>query len=287
MSSLSVNQRAAKRTFQSDMAKKRLDSLMVEKGLSSSREKAKISILMGEVFVNGQKVTKPSMTFLDEDMIEFRGEGQKYVSRGGYKLEKAMEAFSIELEGRVCADIGSSTGGFTDCMLQNGAKRVFAVDVGYGQLAWKLRSDERVTVMERVNARYLTPEDFEEAPSFASIDVSFISLKLIVPALAGCGIREIAALIKPQFEAGREEVGKKGIIRDRDVHMKVIRNVQEEMLEAGYSVTDITYSPIKGQDGNIEFLGHFMLDGERQRVSEEKIRETVEEAHSSTARFVL
>ena len=268
------------------MAKKRLDALLVEKGIFSSREKAKMSVLMGEVFVNDVKVTKPDAVFNDEDHIEYRGEGQKYVSRGGYKLEKAIESFGIDLNGRVCADIGSSTGGFTDCMLQNGASKVYAVDVGYGQLAWKLRSDERVVVMERVNARYLTSDSFDPIPEFASIDVSFISLKLIIPALYETGIKEIAALIKPQFEAGKEEVGKKGIIKDRDVHINVIRNVQKEVIETGYSVDDITFSPIKGQDGNIEFLGHFVLDGEKRTESDEKIKETVDAAHSSAAKYI-
>ena len=261
------------------MSKKRLDLLMVEKGLVSSRERARVLILSGEVSVNGATVRKAGDSFQEDAEIVLKKADCPYVSRGGLKLEKAINEFGIDLRGRICMDIGASTGGFTDCMLMNGAVKVYAVDVGYGQLAWKLRTDERVVVMERVNARYLTRDDIPDDPDFASIDVSFISLKLIIPALKGLGVKEVAALIKPQFEAGREKVGKKGIVREKETHMEVLRDITDSIFDMGYSVEGVTFSPIKGQDGNIEFLGHFVLSDEPVRLSDESILDIVSRAH--------
>lgn len=239
-------------------AKTRLDVLLVERGFMESRQKAQAVIMSGSVFVAGQRVDKPGTAVPNEADIEVRGHVLRYVSRGGLKLEKAMKSFTLTLEGKVCADIGASTGGFTDCMLQNGAVKVYSVDVGYGQLDWKLRNDERVVCMERTNARYLTHEEIPDELDFASIDVSFISLKLIFPALHGL-LRdggEIACLIKPQFEAGREKVGKKGVVRDPAVHLEVLENFLVHAKESGFTVVDVTYSPIRGPEGNIEYLGY-------------------------------
>lgn len=239
-------------------AKTRLDVLLVERGFMESRQKAQAVIMSGSVFVAGQRVDKPGTAVPNEADIEVRGHVLRYVSRGGLKLEKAMKSFPLTLEGKVCADIGASTGGFTDCMLQNGAVKVYSVDVGYGQLDWKLRNDERVVCMERTNARYLTHEEIPDELDFASIDVSFISLKLIFPALHGL-LRdggEIACLIKPQFEAGREKVGKKGVVRDPAVHLEVLENFLVHAKESGFTVVDVTYSPIRGPEGNIEYLGY-------------------------------
>ena len=238
--------------------KERLDVLLVEQGLQETRQKAQATIMSGLVFVNGQRVDKPGTAVPNDAAIEVRGNALKYVSRGGLKLEKAMATFPVKLEGAVCGDIGASTGGFTDCMLQNGAKKVYAVDVGYGQLDWKLRNDERVVCMERTNARYLTHEEIPEELDFASIDVSFISLKLIFPALYGL-LREggeIACLIKPQFEAGREKVGKKGVVRDPAVHLEVLEHFLQHAKANHFTVLGITYSPIRGPEGNIEYLGY-------------------------------
>lgn len=238
--------------------KKRLDAVLFEKGFTESREKAKALIMAGIVYVNNQKSDKPGNTVKDDDIIEVRGETLKYVSRGGLKLEKAIKSFDIDLNGCVCADIGASTGGFTDCMLQNGATKVYAVDVGYGQLDWKLRSDERVVCMERTNARYLDRDQIPDELDFASIDVSFISLKLILPAVHRV-LKEgghVACLIKPQFEAGREKVGKKGVVRDPDVHLEVLENFLTHAKDSGFTVLDITFSPIRGPEGNIEYLGY-------------------------------
>ncbi|MBR6571530.1 MAG: TlyA family RNA methyltransferase [Clostridia bacterium] len=239
-------------------AKTRLDVLLVERGFFESRQKAQAVIMSGSVFVNGQRVDKPGTSVANEAPIEVRGHVLRYVSRGGLKLEKAMKSFPLTLEGKVCADIGASTGGFTDCMLQNGAVKVYSVDVGYGQLDWKLRNDERVVCMERTNARYLTHEQIPDELDFVSIDVSFISLKLIFPALHGllADGGEIACLIKPQFEAGREKVGKKGVVRDPAVHLEVLENFLIHAKESGFTVLDITYSPIRGPEGNIEYLGY-------------------------------
>ena len=247
--------------------KKRLDVLLVERGLHESRQRAQAAIMSGEVFVGGQRVDKPGTAVAEDAEVEVRGAALAYVSRGGLKLEKAMATFPIDLTGAVCADIGASTGGFTDCMLQNGAQKVYAVDVGYGQLAWKLRSDPRVVCLERTNARYLTSEQIPEPLDFASIDVSFISLKLIFPALHGL-LKEnghVACLIKPQFEAGREKVGKKGVVRDPKVHLEVLEHFLEHAKESNFIVLGITYSPIRGPEGNIEYLGYLeKSDGQDQ-----------------------
>ena len=237
--------------------KTRLDVLLTERGLLDSRQKAQATIMSGIVFVNGQRVDKVGTAVANDALIEIRGTTLPYVSRGGLKLEKAMQTFPLTLTGKICADIGASTGGFTDCMLQNGAKKVYAVDVGYGQLDWKLRNDARVVCMERTNARYLTHEEIPEELDFASVDVSFISLKLIFPALYGL-LREggeIACLIKPQFEAGLEKVGKKGVVRDPAVHLEVLEHFLIHAKENHFTVLGITYSPIRGPEGNIEYLG--------------------------------
>ena len=241
--------------------KKRLDLLMVERALAPSREKAKAYIMSGDVYVDGQKEDKAGTMFKETVKIEVRGNTLPYVSRGGLKLEKAMNNFGVSLDGKVCMDVGASTGGFTDCMLQNGAKKVYAVDVGYGQFAWKLRQDERVVCMEKTNIRYVTPNDIDDELDFASVDVSFISLtKVLGPAralLKDGG--EMVCLIKPQFEAGREKVGKKGVVRDKSVHEEVVNNIISFALSNGFSVLDLEYSPIKGPEGNIEYLVHLSL----------------------------
>ncbi len=240
------------------MAKKRLDVLLCERGLIESRQRAQAVIMAGAVYVAGQKVDKAGAPTEETAEIEVRGKTLAYVSRGGLKLEKAMRTFPIDLKETVCADIGASTGGFTDCMLQNGASKVYAVDVGYGQLAWSLRSDPRVVCMERTNARYLTHEQIPDELDFASIDVSFISLKLILPALRGLmkSSGHVAALVKPQFEAGREKVGKKGVVRDSAVHLEVLEQFLRNANDADFSVEGVTFSPIRGPEGNIEYLGY-------------------------------
>ena len=250
--------------------KTRLDVLLVERGFAPTRQKAQAIIMAGSVFVAGQRVDKPGTAVANEAELEVRGHTLRYVSRGGLKLEKAMQTFPITLEGKTCADIGASTGGFTDCMLQNGARRVYAVDVGYGQLDWKLRSDERVVCLERTNARYLSAEQIPEPLDFASIDVSFISLKLIFPALYPL-LREggeIACLIKPQFEAGREKVGKKGVVRDPAVHLEVLQQFLGHAKENNFTVLGITYSPIRGPEGNIEYLGFLRKSDEPDAIPE-------------------
>ena len=238
--------------------KERLDVLLVNRGLAASREKAKAVIMAGIVYVDGQKEDKAGATCVDTVNIAVRGNTLKYVSRGGLKLEKAMSHFGLSLEGKVCMDVGASTGGFTDCMLQNGAVKVYSIDVGHGQLDWKLRNDPRVVCMERTNIRYVTPEDIGEPASFVSIDVSFISLtKVLTPVrelLAENG--EIVCLIKPQFEAGREKVGKKGVVRDPKVHLEVIRAVMDFASLIGFEILHLEFSPIKGPEGNIEYLLH-------------------------------
>ena len=238
--------------------KTRLDVLLVERGLAESREKAKAVIMAGEVYVDGQREDKPGASFPEKAMIEVKGSPLKYVSRGGLKLEKAIDRFGICLDGRVCMDVGSSTGGFTDCMLQNGAAKVYAVDVGNGQLAWKLRQDERVICMEKTNIRYVTREQIAEPVQFASIDVAFISLtKVLLPVKhLLTEDAQVAALIKPQFEAGREQVGKKGVVRDKSVHLDVIRHVITYACGIGFEVLNLDFSPIKGPEGNIEYLLH-------------------------------
>ena len=244
--------------------KERLDVLLCSRGLAASREKAKAVIMAGQVYVNGQKEDKAGAVFDAEAVIEVRGNTLPYVSRGGLKLEKAMTHFDVSLEGKVCMDVGSSTGGFTDCMLQNGAVKVFAIDVGHGQLDWKLRNDPRVVCMEKTNIRYVVPEDLGEAADFSSIDVSFISLtKVLLPVyhlLKPQG--EVVCLIKPQFEAGREKVGKKGVVRDPRVHEEVIQKVMEYARSIGYAVRHLEYSPIKGPEGNIEYLLHIRKNPE-------------------------
>ncbi|GAB5614090.1 TlyA family rRNA (cytidine-2'-O)-methyltransferase [Faecalimonas hominis] len=238
--------------------KERLDVLLVKRNLVESREKAKAIIMSGNVFVEGEREDKAGTTFSDEVQIEIKGHTLPYVSRGGLKLEKAVANFDVDLEGKVCTDVGSSTGGFTDCMLQNGAKKVFAIDVGRGQLAWKLRQDDRVICMEKTNIRYVTPEDLGERIDFSSIDVSFISLtKVLLPIrnyLKEDG--QIVALIKPQFEAGREKVGKKGVVREKSTHHEVIETVVSYAVSIGFKVLNIDFSPIKGPEGNIEYLLH-------------------------------
>ena len=240
------------------MAKKRLDVLMTERALAESRQKAQAIIMAGQVYVNGQKVDKAGAPVGEDAQIEVRGKTLAYVSRGGLKLEKAVKRWPIQLSGTVCADIGSSTGGFTDCMLQQGAEKVYAVDSGYNQLDWRLRNDPRVVCMERTNARYLTQEQIPEALDFFSVDVSFISLRLILPPMRQLvkPEGEAVCLIKPQFEAGREKVGKKGVVRDPAVHLEVLEHFLQHAKEAGFSVKDITFSPIKGPEGNIEYLGY-------------------------------
>ena len=254
------------------MSKKRLDVMLVERGLAESREKAKAIIMSGIVYVDGEKEDKAGSNFPETAKIEVRGKTLKYVSRGGLKLEKAMEVFPIELDGKVCMDVGSSTGGFTDCMLQNDAVKVYSVDVGYGQLAWKLRQDERVVVMEKTNIRYVKPEDIEELVDFASVDVSFISLSKVLPPLRDLlkDEAEVVCLIKPQFEAGREKVGKKGVVRDKAVHVEVIENVLGYAEEAGFNVLGLDFSPVKGPEGNIEYLMHIRKDSEFVSSDEEK-----------------
>lgn len=244
--------------------KERLDVLLVSGGFAESREKAKTMIMEGLVFVNGQREDKPGASFAPDIPVEVRGQTLKYVSRGGLKLEKAVNHFGLSLSGKVCMDVGASTGGFTDCMLQNGAVKVFSVDVGRGQLAWKLRQNPRVVCMEKTNIRYVEPEDVKEEVSFVSIDVSFISLtKVLLPVrelLLPEG--EVVCLIKPQFEAGREKVGKKGVVRDPKTHLEVIEKVMAYAKELGFGRRHLEFSPIKGPEGNIEYLLHLKKNGE-------------------------
>lgn len=252
------------------MAKKiRLDVAVFEQGFAPSREKAKAIIMAGQVYVNNQKVDKAGTEIKPEDKLEVRGNTLKYVSRGGLKLEKAMKEFPIKLGGAVCMDVGASTGGFSDCMLQNGAAKVYAIDVGYGQLAWKLRTDERVVNLERTNFRYCTREQIPDEIDFASVDVSFISLKHILPVLNLLLKSEGQAvcLIKPQFEAGKEKVGKKGVVRDLSVHLEVVERVIALSLENGFDVRGLQFSPIKGPEGNIEYL-IYIVKSEKPAVSE-------------------
>ena len=238
--------------------KTRLDVALFERGFAESREKAKALIMAGQVYLNGQKAQKSGDSVKETDTLEVRGEKMPYVSRGGFKLEKAIAAFGLSLDGKICMDIGASTGGFTDCMLQNGASKVYAIDVGYGQLAWSLREDERVVNLERTNFRYVTRGQVPEEIDFASVDVAFISLKLIVPVMRAllCADGQAVCLIKPQFEAGREHVGKKGVVRDKAVHEAVVADLVRFMLDSGFSVLHLDYSPIKGPQGNIEYLIH-------------------------------
>ena len=264
------------------MSKKmRLDVLLVERGLQESRQKAQATIMSGLVFINGQRADKPGTPVAEDAAVEIRGSTLRYVSRGGLKLEKALEIWPIDLQGRICMDVGASTGGFTDCMLQNGAAKVYAIDVGYGQLAWSLRSDGRVVCLERTNARSLTRGQVPEEPDFASVDVSFISLRLILPAIAGV-LREggqVVALVKPQFEAGREKVGKKGVVRDPAVHQEVLERFLEHARESGFSVLDLSFSPVRGPEGNIEYLGWLEKGPPAERSFD--IRALVEQSHEA------
>lgn len=265
--------------------KKRLDVLLVEQGLADSREKAKAIIMSGIVYVDNNKEDKAGTTFEETARIEVRGNTLKYVSRGGLKLEKAMNNFGVTLEGKVCMDVGASTGGFTDCMLQNGAVKVYSVDVGHGQLAWKLRNDERVVCMEKTNIRYVTPDDIDDVIEFASIDVSFISLTKVLPAVRELMTPggEIVCLIKPQFEAGREKVGKKGVVRELSTHIEVVQMIVDYVRANGFRTLHLSYSPIKGPEGNIEYLLHITKDESREN-EEFDIRALVEESHSALSK---
>ena len=268
--------------------KKRLDVELVDRGLVQSRERAKVVIMEGLVYVNGQKSDKAGTPVKEDDRIEVRGETLRYVSRGGTKLEKAMQVFPVVLEGCTCMDIGASTGGFTDCMLQNGAVKVYAVDVGYGQLAWSLRTDERVVNLERTNIRYITEEQVPQPVDFISVDVSFISLTLVLPVahrLLKDGA-QMVCLVKPQFEAGKDKVGKKGVVRDPQIHREVIRKVIDCAAELGFWVRGLDFSPIKGPEGNIEYLLFLQKPQQEalppeETVAEEQIAGVVDSAHQS------
>jgi 23S rRNA (cytidine1920-2'-O)/16S rRNA (cytidine1409-2'-O)-methyltransferase len=276
--------------------KERLDVLLVSRGLAESREKAKIIIMSGIVYVNNQKEDKAGSMFPPDAAIEVRGERPRYVSRGGLKLEKAMEVFPIRLTGAVCMDVGASTGGFTDCMLQNGARKVYSIDVGHGQLAWKLRNDPRVICMEKTNIRFVRPEDIGEPVDFSSIDVSFISLTLVLPVVFSIlrGGGQVTALIKPQFEAGREKVGKKGVVRDPEVHREVIAKIWDFAVRTGFVPKGMDFSPIRGPEGNIEYLLYLekpdgamtenCVSPEYMADQEKKIGETVGAAHAALDR---
>lgn len=246
--------------------KKRLDVLLVERGLAENRSKAQAIIMSGLVYVNDQKADKPGISYEENVQLEVRGGTCPYVSRGGLKLEKALRDFGIDPTGYVCSDSGASTGGFTDCLLQQGAKKVFAIDVGYGQLDWKIRSDPRVVVMERTNVRYVTPEQLGEPLDLSVVDVSFISLKIVLPVIQtflkpDCG--QVVCLIKPQFEAGRDKVGKKGVVRDPQTHKQVLDDFVTLVKELGFRLIGLTYSPVKGPEGNIEFLAHLTLQNKQ------------------------
>ena len=256
--------------------KERLDVLLVQQGLANSRELAKAYIMAGNVYVDGQKEDKAGTKVAVTAKLEVKGNQMKYVSRGGYKLEKAMDVFGIRLDGKICLDIGASTGGFTDCMLQNGASKVYAIDVGYGQFAWKLRNDERVVCLEKTNVRYVTHEQVPDEGDFASIDVSFISLTKVLPAVLGVlGEKgQLVCLIKPQFEAGREKVGKKGVVRDSSVHREVIEMIVEFVRTQSLGILGLDFSPIKGPEGNIEYL--IYLDKSRSGMHEDEVQARVD-----------
>ena len=259
--------------------KKRLDVVLVEKGFAPSREKAKAIIMSGIVFVDNQKADKAGMSIPEDAAVEVRGKTNSFVSRGGLKIEKALKYFDINPDGLCCMDIGASTGGFTDCLLTKGARKVFSIDVGYGQLAWKLRQDPRVVCMERTNIRYVTPDMLDgEEPDLAVIDVSFISLKLVLPVVAQLLDEHgrIACLIKPQFEAGKGKVGKKGVVREPEIHLEVLEAFLENAHASGFHVYNLTFSPIRGPEGNIEFLGYLGRDGEDTEID---LPALVTEAH--------
>lgn len=262
--------------------KQRLDMALTQRGLAESRTRAGALVMAGQVYVNGQKAAKAGETVKESDKIEVRGEKLPFVSRGGLKLDKAVKAFDLQLQDLVCMDVGASTGGFTDCMLQNGAKKVYAVDVGYGQLAWKLRTDARVVNLERTNFRYLTAEQLDELPAFASVDVSFISLKIILPVLYTLLLEngEAVCLIKPQFEAGRDKVGKKGVVREQSVHREVVETVSAFAFSCGFSVLHLSYSPIKGPEGNIEYLMHLKKEQDKTFLGMD-VGDLVRSAHDS------
>lgn len=261
--------------------KQRLDSELVNRNLAESREKAKALIMSGIVYVNNQKALKAGTEVKDDDKIEVRGATLAYVSRGGLKLEKGINNFGIKLDGFTCMDVGASTGGFTDCMLQNGAKKVYCIDVGYGQLAWKLRQDERVVNLERTNARYITHEQVPDEIDFSSVDVSFISLTLILPTVRNL-LRpggEVLCLIKPQFEAGKGKVGKKGVVREPEIHIEVIKKILSFMYENGFEVMNLDFSPVRGPEGNIEYLAYAKKSEETTLYPDEKIDEVVRNSH--------
>ncbi len=261
--------------------KKRLDILVTERGIAESREKAKAVIMAGEIYVNNQKADKAGQSYNEDVNIEFRGKKLKYVSRGGLKLEKAVKEFAIDLNGKTTMDIGASTGGFTDCMLQNGAEKVYSIDVGYGQLAWKLRNDSRVINLERTNMRNVTAEQVPDKIDFFSIDVSFISLKLLLPIAYKllADDAEAVCLIKPQFEAGREKVGKKGVVRDPAVHIEVVDSIYNFCLNNGFSILGLDFSPVKGPEGNIEYLIYLKKSDEPQSFISFTPEELVEKSH--------
>ena len=262
--------------------KKRLDVLVFEKGYAESRERAKAIIMSGNVYVNNQKADKPGTQYDEEALLEVRSSGLKYVSRGGLKLEKAMSSFNLDLTDATSLDIGASTGGFTDCMLQNGAKKVYSVDVGYGQLAWKLRTDPRVVNMERTNFRNVTKEEIPEDIDFFSVDVSFISLRIILPVARNLLSKEGrgVCLIKPQFEAGREKVGKKGVVRDKKVHAEVIESIVNFALEAGFDVLGLDFSPVKGPEGNIEYLMYVGISDSPEKKTQVTAEELSDNSHA-------
>ncbi len=263
--------------------KKRLDILVYEKGFAESREKAKAIIMAGQVYVDNQKADKCGTSYDENANIEVRGNVLKYVSRGGLKLEKAIDNFGLDLNGAVAMDIGASTGGFTDCMLQNGAKKVYSIDVGYGQLAWKLRTDERVVNLERTNMRKVTREQVPDPIDFFSVDVSFISLRLILPVARELMAEnaEAVCLIKPQFEAGREKVGKKGVVRDPSVHVEVVRGIYDFCLQSGFDVLNLDFSPIKGPEGNIEYLIHLKKSDEPKAYTDITPEQLVKASHEA------
>ncbi len=262
-------------------AKKRLDVMVYEAGFAESREKAKALIMSGVIYVDNQKSDKPGTTYGENVKLEMRGGKPKYVSRGGLKLEKAMRSFSLDLKDFITMDIGASTGGFTDCMLQNGAKKVYAIDVGYGQLDWRLRNDQRVVNLERTNVRYITKEQVPDTIDFFSVDVCFISLSLVLPAVRPL-LRDsgtAVCLIKPQFEAGRGNVGKNGVVRDKNIHREVIEKIYHFCLENGFDVLDLDYSPIKGPEGNIEYLIYIRKSDEPKTLKELNIGQLVDASH--------
>ena len=261
--------------------KKRLDVLLTEQMYADTRSKAQAIIMAGQVYVNGQKADKPGTAYEETVQIEVRGVTCPYVSRGGLKLEKALRDFGVKPEGFVCSDSGASTGGFTDCLLQQGAKKVFAIDVGYGQLDWKIRSDERVVVMERTNIRYVTPEDLGEPLDLSVIDVSFISLKIVLPTIKTLlkPTGQVLCLIKPQFEAGKEKVGKKGVVREPEIHKEVLDAFVQTVTELGFTILGLTFSPVKGPEGNIEFLGHLTLEDKPGIIPD--TAQVVQDAHET------